>query len=73
MNQMQVEKKIYTPFGIAVKKRLLDKGISQTQLESMVGAPHNFLTAVLRGKRPGKKYIPLIATILEMDITKYAV
>jgi len=72
MNGIQVTKKIYTPFGIAVKKRLLDKGISQTQLERMVGAPDNFLTAVLRGKRPGKKYVPLIANILGLDLKKYA-
>ena len=70
MNEQLASSKMYTPFGAEVKKRLIDKGLTQTQLETMVGAPNNFLTMILRGKRPGKKYVPLIANILEIDVTK---
>jgi len=73
LNALDKSKKIYTPFGVDVKKTLIDRGLTMTQLEQMIGAPDNYLTMVLRGKRPGRKYVPLIATILEMDLTKYAV
>ena len=65
------QESIYTPFGVAVKKRLLDKGLTQKELEAAVEAPANYLTMVLRGKRAGKKYVSRIATVLEIDLTKY--
>jgi len=68
VNLTKKQDQIYTPFGVAVKKRLIDMGLTQGQLETGIGAPNNYLTMVLRGKRSGKKYIPLINAYLGMDL-----
>ena len=62
--------RIYTPFGIAVKKRIIDLGITQSRLEKEVGAPYKYLTKMLRGERPGYQYLPLIAEYLDIDLEK---
>ena len=64
---------LYTPFGNAVKKKMIDLGVTQAQMERDIGAPTNFVTAILRGDRPGHEYVPLIAEYLGIDPEKYAV
>ena len=62
----------YTPFGREVKKRLIDLGLSQTQLEKELGIPYCYLTAMIIGKRSGIKYLPRVAEYLGIDLEKYS-
>jgi transcriptional regulator with XRE-family HTH domain len=62
-----------TVFGKDVRMRLIEKNIKQYELARTIGTTKSFLSQILHGARPGKKYISLIATTLDMDLTKYAV
>jgi transcriptional regulator with XRE-family HTH domain len=55
-----------TPFGIEVKKRLIELGKTQNQLASEVGTSKVYLSMILYGKRSGEKYLPLIKDVLEI-------
>ena len=55
-----------TPFGADVKKKLIDKHMTQGDLARRVGASEKYLNLILHGKRSGKKYIEGIRKILEM-------
>lgn len=56
-----------TPFGRKVKKRLIDKGMTQTELAALLGCDRPYISKILTGERSGKKYIRKIAEILEID------
>lgn len=60
-------KKQLTRFGVAVKKALLDKQISQKEFCRVYKIPENRLSEILYGDRPGKRYREKIAEILEID------
>ena len=67
-----VKRRKLTPFGKAVRKKLIDKGMSQRSLEQEIGAPYNYLSAVLYGQRKGKIYVERIGEYLNIDVSKYA-
>ena len=56
-----------TSFGILVKKRLIEKGMTQTKLAEEVGTTVKYLNLVLYGRRSGEKYIQDIIKVLEID------
>lgn len=56
-----------TPFGRKVKKKLIDKGMTQTELAALLGCNRPYISKILMGERSGKKYIRKIAEILEID------
>lgn len=56
-----------TPFGKRVKKRLIDKNMTQMELANMLKCNKQYLYKILTGKRSGEKYIEKIAEILEID------
>lgn len=56
-----------TPFGRKVKKKLIDKGMTQTELAALLGCNRPYISKILTGERSGKKYIGKIAEILEID------
>lgn len=56
-----------TRFGVAVKKALIDKQISQKEFCQVYNIPENRLSEILYGDRPGKKYRKKIAKILDID------
>ncbi|WP_371748115.1 helix-turn-helix domain-containing protein [Paenibacillus nuruki] len=56
-----------TPFGLKVRKRLLDLGISQIQLAEQIGTSKSYLNHVLYGERSGKKYKCKIIDHLKME------
>lgn len=62
-NQMR-----FTSFGRIVKKRLIDKDMTQVELAALVGCTKQYLHKILCGERSGKKYIDEIVKILEIDI-----
>lgn len=62
-----MQKRQLTPFGIAVKKRLVEKGKTQVWLAGEVGTSNKYLNLVLYGDRTGEKYIGKIISVLDID------
>jgi len=61
-----VRKKKLTPFGVLVKKRLLDLEMTQVELAQAVGTSKNYLSLILYGERTGDKYLPRIIRELQL-------
>ncbi|MDO4720744.1 MAG: helix-turn-helix transcriptional regulator [Peptostreptococcaceae bacterium] len=61
-----------TPFGIVVKKRLLELGMTQGELAKEVGVNQSYLSDVLYGNRAGHKYREEIEKILNIKKSKQA-
>ena len=57
-----------TAFGREVKKRLIDKDMTQIELAGLIGCNKQYLYSILVGERSGKKYMDEISKILEIDI-----
>lgn len=52
-----IARKKHSPlFGIKVKKRLIELGMTQRELAKEVRVNENYLTDILNGRRSGKKY-----------------
>lgn len=62
-----MQKRQLTPFGITVKKRLIERGMTQVQLAEEVGTSNKYLNLIIYGDRTGEKYIQKIASALEID------
>ena len=45
-----------TDFGKVVKKRLIDKDMTQAQLAALIGCEKQYLHKILVGERSGEKY-----------------
>ncbi|MDD2235367.1 MAG: helix-turn-helix transcriptional regulator [Desulfitobacteriaceae bacterium] len=58
-------KRKLTPFGVLVKKRLLDLEMTQVELAQAVGTSKNYLSLILYGERTGDKYLPRIIRELQ--------
>lgn len=56
-----------TPFGVAVKKSLLERHMTQKEFCEKEGIPVNRFTEILYGLRPGKRYRLRIARRLGID------
>ena len=56
-----------TPLGVAVKKALIDKGMSQDELAAMLKTNKRYLSDILYGRRSGDKYKVSIVTLLGID------
>ena len=56
-----------TPFGKRVKKRLIDKNMTQMELVNMLKCNKQYLYKILTGERSGENYIEKISEILEID------
>lgn len=56
-----------TPFGRKVRKRLIDKNMTQVELAALLGCNKQYIHKILTGERSGKKYVDEIARILEID------
>lgn len=51
----------------AVKKELIERGMTQRELAKVLGVNANYLTDVLAGRKPGNKYWGKIAEVLHLD------
>lgn len=60
-----------TPLGKAIKKKLVDKGMTQKQLAEELGASETYLCDIFIGRRTGEKYLERMAQILKIDVTRY--
>lgn len=56
-----------TPFGREVKKRLIDKNMTQAELADLLGCGRQYLNKILYGTRSGDKYRDRIVEILEIE------
>lgn len=56
-----------TPFGKKVRKRLIDKDMTQVELAVLLGCSKQYIHKILVGERSGKKYIEAIARILDIE------
>jgi len=54
-------------FGIEVRKKLIEVGMTQKQLANEVGSTEEYIWHITHGRRKGTKYIPKIITVLQMD------
>lgn len=57
-----------TPFGRKVKKRLIDKNMTQVELAALLGCNKQYIHKILVGERSGKKYIEAISRILDIEV-----
>jgi len=73
MGKFKVSKPRYTNFGLEVKKKMLDIGIRNYELEKELEMPTRLLSKIIRGEKKGYKYLPKIAQYLEIDLDKYAI
>lgn len=56
-----------TPLGVAVKKRLIDKQMTQTELAKRIGLSPKYINMIIYGERSGEKYLPAISSLLELE------
>ena len=61
------EKWKLTPFGIKVKKSLLEKNMTVSELAERIGVKQSYLSQVLYGDKKGHKYLDEICTLLEIE------
>lgn len=61
-------RKKLTPFGIEVKKRLLDLGVSQSSFCREHGIPENRFSETLSNSNPNGKYRRKISRILNVGL-----
>lgn len=59
----------YSEVGRQIKRRLIDKDMTATELAETIGVKPQYLNAILHGERSGKKYLQQISKVLDMNIT----
>lgn len=64
---MVARKTRLTLFGRKVRKRLIDKNMTQVELAALLGCNKQYIHKILTGERSGKKYVDEIVRILEID------
>lgn len=60
-------KRPMTAFEVDVKKRLIDKGMTHTELAERLGIKKQYLTLVLSGERKNSRYVEKIREILGIE------
>lgn len=56
-----------TPLGKEIKKALVDKNITQVELAEKIGTSPCYLNHIMYGEKSGKKYLPQIYRVLELE------
>lgn len=69
---MAGQKMTLTPLGKEIKKKLIDKEMTQTELADQLGVTKQYITKIITGTRTGEKYLLRIGAILDIDIAKFA-
>ena len=65
---MKTKQMELTAFGKQVKKRLIDKGMTQVELAALIGCNKQYLHKILCGERRGKKYLEDISRVLDIEV-----
>lgn len=55
-----------TSFGKTVRKKLIDRNMTQVELAGLLGCSKQYLYKILTGRRSGRKYISDIKEILDI-------
>lgn len=55
-----------TPFGREVRKKLIDRNMTQVELAKQLGCSKQYIHKILIGERSGKKYMAAIGEILDI-------
>lgn len=58
------KKRGYSEIGKQIKKGMIDKGITATELADMLGTRPQYLNKIIHGERSGSKYMDEIRRIL---------
>ena len=61
-----------TPLGKEIKKKLIDKDMTQVELAEQLGVTKQYITKIITGTSTGDKYLCRIGAILDIDIAKFA-
>ncbi|TCL43196.1 helix-turn-helix domain-containing protein [Harryflintia acetispora] len=61
-------KRELTPFGVAVKKALIDRRMTQQELARRIGTSRQYLDLILFGQRAGTQYVTRIIKALDLRI-----
>ena len=61
-----------TPLGKEIKKKLIDKDMTQVELAEQLGVTKQYITKIITGTRTGDKYLCRIGAIPDIDIAKFA-
>lgn len=70
---MAEQKNKLTPLGKDIKKKLVDKDMSQVELAERVGTSKSYLSRIMRGGKSGEKYLTAICIVLDLDPERYRV
>ncbi len=57
-----------TPLGVEIKKKLIDKHMTQTELARKIGTSKNYITDIIYGKYPLVRSHMLQKILLELKI-----
>ena len=55
-----------TPMSLKIKKKMLSKGMSMTELARIIGIDKSSLAITIYGKRKGKTYSNYLSRVLEV-------
>lgn len=64
---MTGQRRRLTPLGKEIKKKLIDKGMTQVQLADKLGIGKQYLTKIMNGSRSGAKYVDDICSMLNIN------
>ena len=62
---MKTKQERLTPFGQNIRKKLIDRNMTQVELAALLGCNKQYLYKILTGERSGKKYRNEIIRILD--------
>lgn len=54
-------------FGLEIRKKLLELGMTQRELAELVGASEEYIWHITHGRRKGTKYIERIKEVLNLE------
>jgi transcriptional regulator with XRE-family HTH domain len=54
-------------FGLEIRKKLLELGMTQRELAELVGASEEYIWHITHGRRKGTKYITKITEVLNLE------
>lgn len=64
---MTGQRRRLTPLGKEIKKKLIDKEMTQVQLADRLGIGKQYLTKIMNGSRSGAKYVDDICSMLNIN------
>ena len=68
---MAGQRRKLTPLGKEIKKKLIDKGMTQVQLADRLGIGKQYLTKIMNGSRSGAKYMDEICNMLNINRKRF--